>query len=122
MSSYPPQLHALGHDITPGGVHPQESKVAALRNMPVPVDRTGVRSFIGPASYYRRFIQGFAAHALPLTKLIKLDVPWEWGPEQQDAFEFFKHALTNAPILVRPGFSIPFTLPQTGSLELLVLS
>ena len=78
--------------------------------MPVPVDRTGVRSFIGLASYYRRFIQSFAAHALPLTKLTKLDVPWEWGQEQQDAFEFFKHALTNAPILVRPDFSIPFTL------------
>lgn len=106
----PEQLHALGHVVTREGVLPNENKVDALRNMPAPTDRTTVRSFLGLASYYRRFIQGFAAIALPLTELTRKSVPWHWDGPQQAAFEALKERLSSAPVLVRPDFSLPFTL------------
>ena len=109
-SFLPQQLLALGHIITPEGVLPNPAKVAALVDMPAPTDRTGVRSLLGMASYYRRFIEGFAAIAYPLTMLTRQDVPFHWGEAQQEAFETLKRCLTSPPVLVRPSFSAPFTL------------
>ena len=105
----PAQLHALGHVITSDGVMPNEDKALALRNMPRPATKTDVRAFLGLASYYRRFIHHFAAVALPLTHLTK-EVPFLWESEHQEAFEALKDRLCNAPVLVRPDFSVEFTL------------
>jgi hypothetical protein len=63
----------------------------------VPKDVHGVRSFLGLANYFRRFLQGYSKMVVPLTNLTKKDKRWEWTGECQEAFEKVKHALTNAP-------------------------
>ena len=65
---------------------PTEQKLKAVRDWERPKDLRDVRSFLGFANYYRRFIKNFAAVANPLTELTKKDVPWQWGPFQREAF------------------------------------
>ncbi|GBG73943.1 hypothetical protein CBR_g17658 [Chara braunii] len=69
-----------------------------------------VRAFLGLASYYRRFIKGFAAIARPLTNLLRKDQPLSWDAECQQAFATLKDALATAPILIRPDPSKQFIL------------
>ena len=76
-----------------------------------------VRSFLGLASYYRRFIQGFARIAVPLTQLLKKDTPWQWNESQEEAFVTLKKALTHYPILRAPDFSLPFIIQTDWSKE-----
>ena len=61
-----------------------------------------IRSFVGLAGYYRRFIKDFSKIAISLTKLTCKTVKFEWGPKQEEAFRILKHKLTNAPILALP--------------------
>ncbi|KAD7478308.1 hypothetical protein E3N88_01444 [Mikania micrantha] len=67
-----------------------------------PKTPTEVRSFLGLAGYYRRFIQDFSRIATPLTKLTRKEVKYDWGPTQVQAFEELKTRLTKAPILALP--------------------
>jgi len=92
----------LGHVIDRAGCRPQQDKVAAVRDWPALETVKHVRQFLGLAGFYRRYIQGFSDLAHPLTKLTKSLVPWEWGPEQERAFERLKTALTSAPTLILP--------------------
>ena len=75
-----------------------------VRNYPHPVDTTGVRRFLGLASYYRRFIPGFATVAAPLHALTKKNVTFQWSAECEEAFVQLKELLTSAPVLVYPKF------------------
>ena len=80
-----------------------------------PQDLKGVRSFLGFANYYRRFVQGYAELASPLTYLTKKDVPWVWGPPQRQAFQRLKQALCNAPLLQYPNPSKPYVVVTDAS-------
>ena len=64
----------------PQGAAPLQQKMRAVVEWEAPQDLKGVRSFLGFANYYRRFVQGYAELASPLTYLTKKDVPWVWGP------------------------------------------
>ena len=75
-----------------------------------PQDLKGVRSFLGFANYYRHFVQGYAELASSLTYLTKSDVPWVWGPPQQQAFHKLKEALCNALLLKYPDPSKPYVV------------
>ena len=66
---------------------------------PVPQSVHEIRQFLGLCGYYRRYVQDYAKHAAPLTELTKIDVPYEWNMQCQEAFDFPKHALTTVPIL-----------------------
>ena len=77
----------LGQQITSDGMTPTEAKLKAVRDWSTPKDVKDVRSFLGFANYYRRFVKDFAAVASPLTTLTKKDVPWQWGPYQARAFQ-----------------------------------
>ncbi|GBG70800.1 hypothetical protein CBR_g8100 [Chara braunii] len=100
----------LGHVVTDKGLQPESLKVAAVRDAPVPTTITQVRAFLGLASYYRRFIKGFAAIAGPLTNLLRKDHPLIWTPECDQAFSKLKAALISAPVLIIPDPEKPFVL------------
>ena len=93
----------LGHIVTADGVHCEPEKIEAVKNWEVPKTVTGVRSFLGFANYYRRFVKSFAHIASPLTNLTKKDQPFKWTKECQNAFDTLKTRLTEAPILAYPS-------------------
>ncbi|GBG88918.1 hypothetical protein CBR_g48530 [Chara braunii] len=100
----------LGHVVTDQGLQPEPQKLAAVRDALVPTTITQVRAFSGLASYYRRFIKGFAAIAGPLMNLMRKDQPLIWMPECDQAFSKLKAALISAPVLIRPDPEKPFIL------------
>ena len=105
----------LGQQISRGGMTPTEAKLKAVRDWATPEDVKGVRSFLGFANYYRRFVQNFAAIADPLTSLTRKDVEWQWGPYQRRAFQQLKEALCAAPVLLFPDPKLPYTVVTDAS-------
>ncbi|GBG65171.1 hypothetical protein CBR_g49966 [Chara braunii] len=105
-----PKISFLGYVVTRGGLRPDSRKVAAVKEAPVPTSLTQVRAFLGLASYYRRFLKGFAAIARPLTNLLRKEQPLHWDDECDQAFGALKDALVTAPILIRPDPSRQFIL------------
>lgn len=96
----------LGHVVTTNGVACDPSKIEAVANWETPHSVTEVRSFLGLASYYRRFIKGFASIASPMTALTEQDRAFEWTEECQSAFETLKKKLMSAPILAYPSTDV----------------
>ena len=90
----------LGHVLSEDGISQQHSKVAAIQNWPPLTDLKSVRAFVSMCSYYRKFVDGFARIAQPLTDLMKKDCfKTPFSKEVLDAFEQLKSALTSAPVL-----------------------
>ncbi|KAD3336800.1 hypothetical protein E3N88_32319 [Mikania micrantha] len=96
------EVQFLGHVVNPEGIMLDPAKVETIMKWSPPKSPTELRSFLGLASYYRRFIQDFSKIATPLTKLTKKDVKYEWGPNQEQAFSVLKEKLTQAPVLALP--------------------
>jgi len=96
----------LGHIVGRDGVKVDPRKIQAVAEWQVPQDQHQVRSFLGLANYFRRFVQAYSSLVRPLTDLLKakVDVAKNWSPEAQSAFEGVKDALTHAPVLVLPDF------------------
>ncbi|KAI3825478.1 hypothetical protein L1987_06968 [Smallanthus sonchifolius] len=78
------------------------AKIETVKEWNVPKTPTEIRSFLGLAGYYRRFIQDFSRIASPLTKLTRKEVKYEWGQTQNNAFGELKARLTQAPVLTLP--------------------
>ena len=98
----------LGHVVSSDGIAMDPDKVVAMADWPTPKSTAHVRSFLGLVNYYRRFIRDFARIALPLTKLTGKEVPFEWGPEQMQAFQDLKTKLMQKPVLQMPDMQLPF--------------
>uniref|UniRef100_A0A2N9II85 RNA-directed DNA polymerase n=1 Tax=Fagus sylvatica TaxID=28930 RepID=A0A2N9II85_FAGSY len=92
-----------------------EEKVRAIQDWPSPTSVGNVRSFHGLASFYRRFVKDFSSLAAPLTEVIKKNVGFRWGEEQEKAFQLIKEKLTNAPLLSLPNFSKTFEIECDAS-------
>ncbi|GBG91526.1 hypothetical protein CBR_g52560, partial [Chara braunii] len=107
---FPSEISFLGYVVTRGGLRPDSRKVEAMKEAPVPTSLTQVRTFLGLASYNRRFIKGFVAIARPLTNLLQKDQPLSWDAKCQQAFATLKDALVTTPILIRPDPSKQFIL------------
>ena len=105
----------LGHLITEKGVKPNPAKVECIQNFPEPKNQKDVKSFLGLAGYYRRFISNFAKISKPLTRLLQKDTPFVFGKECQQAFNDLKEALMSDPILIYPNFEEPFVLTTDAS-------
>ena len=105
----------LGHVISAEGIGPNPEKVEAVKRFPVPTSVKGVRQFLGLASYYRRFIPGFARVAAPLHALTRQDVPFCWSLACQHAFQRLKDELVNPPVLAYPNFERSFVLHTDAS-------
>ena len=82
-----PEVTYLGFVVSKEGVRTDPQKIAAVENFPVPDTVTRLRSFLGLTSYYRRFIEGYAAIAKPLHALTGKGVPFEWTSQHQEAFK-----------------------------------
>ena len=96
------QLKFLGHVISKNGVEVDPEKTRIVSEFPVPRKQKHVRSFLGMANYYRRFIQNFSKIASPLYALLKKDIPFKWTESCQNSFDKLKNALLSAPILSYP--------------------
>lgn len=107
----------LGHVITPRGLKTSERHITAVTEFPVPQSVTEVRQFMGLASYYRRFVKGFAQLAQPLHALTRKGATYSWTEACQDAFDELKRRLTTAPILAYPSFDCEFTLETDASIQ-----
>ncbi|KAJ8351980.1 hypothetical protein SKAU_G00234560 [Synaphobranchus kaupii] len=97
----------LGHIVSERGVATDPSKVAAVRDWPVPGNMGELRSFLGLASYYRRFVRDFATLASPLHRLTDKCRPFVWQEGQSMAFDQLRAALTEAPVLAYPDAQQP---------------
>ncbi|CAD7093550.1 unnamed protein product [Hermetia illucens] len=95
------EVSFLGHRITKEGLLPGEVKTDAIQKFPTPSNRTEVRRFLGLTSFFRRFVQGYAQIALPLTRLLKTKdaEPFTWTFLEQEAFDTLRRALYHPPIL-----------------------
>lgn len=93
------ELDYLGYEVSIDGLRPGYKKTEAVAAFPTPTNVHQVRQFVGLASFFRRFILGFASISKPLTKLTKLNEPWKWGSEQEDAFQSIKAKLVERPLL-----------------------
>ena len=100
----------LGHVVSGDGIATDPAKTKLVSEWPVPENISDVKSFLGLAGYYRRFVKGYAAIATPLNKLMKKDQPFEWSDEAQEAFETLKDALTTSPVLAMPNDTGEFVL------------
>ena len=78
-------------------------KIEAVVNWKPPKNVLEVRSFLGLAGYYRKFVEGFSKIAAPLTKLTRKDVKYDWVDACQQSFEELKSRLTSAPVLALPN-------------------
>ena len=92
----------LGHIVSKDGLECDPKKIEAVSNWPVPRTAKDIRSFLGLAGYYRRFIKNFAEYSAPLTELTKSNVPFEWTKRQQNSFDALKSCLCNPPVLSYP--------------------
>ncbi|XP_046142516.1 uncharacterized protein LOC123987989 [Osmia bicornis bicornis] len=93
------RVEYLGYVLGEGGVQPGERKIAAIEQFPQPQSKGDIRRFIGLASFFRRFVVGFASLARPLTYLLKEDNIFRWEEDQEQAFQIIKQKLATKPVL-----------------------
>ena len=107
------QVTYLGHIFSAGGMEPDPQKVAAVKEWSKPTNVSSLLSFLGLASYYRRYIHRFADNAAPLYHLTRKEVAFVWDAYCQTAFDMLKAELIKAPVLAFPDFG-----PKAFSFEL----
>ena len=109
------KLNYLGHIISNEGISVDPEKVSAVANMQPPKNIRDVRSFLGMASYYRKYVPDFSKIAKPLSSLTRKNAKFQWSLETQTAFETLKQRLLEAPILAFPDITKPFKLYTDAS-------
>ncbi|KAL0448766.1 UNVERIFIED_CONTAM: Transposon Ty3-I Gag-Pol polyprotein, partial [Sesamum latifolium] len=97
------EIAFLGHVVSKEGVQPDPAKVRAILEWEPPKNVSEVRSFLGLAGYYRRFVKDFSVVAKPLTNLLKKNTPFNWNDRCAQSFEELKRRLTSEPILALPS-------------------
>ncbi|WVZ80440.1 hypothetical protein U9M48_027913 [Paspalum notatum var. saurae] len=102
------EVSFLGHILSEKGVAVDPSKVEDVLNWKQPETVTEIRSFLGLAGYYRRFIKDFSKTAKPMTSLTKKNAKYLWDPKCEEAFTSLKKSLTSAPVLAQPDVTKPF--------------
>ncbi|GJS57785.1 hypothetical protein Tco_0652569 [Tanacetum coccineum] len=107
----------LGHVIDSSGIHVDPAKIETVKNWASPTTPSEIRQFLGLAGYYRRFIEGFSKIAKPMTELTQKDRKFDWGEEQETAFQLLKQKLCAAPILALPEGSDDFVVYCDASIK-----
>jgi len=96
--------------IGPNGIEMEKEKVDGVLNWPIPKNVKDIRKFLGLTNYYRRFIKDFVKVARPMNMLTRKDVKWQWGEEQEQAFDELKRIFTSRPVLVAPDLDKEFRI------------
>ncbi|XP_021770244.1 uncharacterized protein LOC110734402 [Chenopodium quinoa] len=100
----------LGHVVSSRGIEVDRAKIEVIERLPPPTNVKGIRSFLGHAGFYRRFIKDFSKIAKPLTQLLVKDAPFVFSNDCLLAFDRLKEALITAPIIQPPNWELPFEL------------
>jgi hypothetical protein len=111
------EVSFLGHIITEGGIAVDPSKVKAVLDWNPSKNVAEIRSFLGLAGYYRRFIEGFSKILKPLTSLLEKGKVFKWDAKCEDSFEELKKRLTTAPVLIMPNIHKGFYVYCDASLH-----
>lgn len=109
------QVLFLGHVVSAAGVHTDPKKIKAVSELAPPKSVEQVRTFLGLAGYYRRFIPNFASLAVPLINLTKKGSKFRWDTAEQTSFISLKQLLCSAPVLAYPQFDKQFILQTDAS-------
>ena len=105
----------LGHIISQAGIEVDPAKISVISNLSPPKNQKVVRSFLGHAGDYHRFIKYFTKIVAPMFKLLVKDVNFIWEDSCQSAFEDLKLRLTETPILRGPNWTLPFHISTDAS-------
>nr|XP_028952762.1 uncharacterized protein LOC114822524 [Malus domestica] len=100
----------LGHLISSKGIEVDKAKIEVIVKLPPPTSMKNVRSFLGHAGFYRRFIKDFSKISRPLCNLLAKDACFDFNADCHDAFNKLKDLLTSAPIITAPDWTLPFEL------------
>ena len=100
----------LGHNVSAAGIEVDRAKIEVMTGLPAPKNVKDVRSFLGHAGIYRRFIQDFSKIARPLNNLLCKEVKFDFTPECMKAFEDLKKSLITAPVVQAPDWNLPFEI------------
>ena len=111
------EVDFLGYVVCADGVKTDPKKLEAIRKIPYPRNVKEVRSFLGLASYYRRFIENFSKIAEPLNKLTRKGVSFHFEQSEKNAVDKLKDLLANSSILAYPDFGVPFIITTDASCE-----
>ncbi|GBG73319.1 hypothetical protein CBR_g13038 [Chara braunii] len=109
------QVLYLGHVLDGDDIKPEDSKIAAIRDWPTPRTLTELRSFLGLANYYRKFVRNFSTIAAPLHRLLKKETIWKWDKDCTSAMKKLKQALIEYPVLKVADPSLPFVVTTDAS-------
>ncbi|XP_074324186.1 putative mitochondrial protein AtMg00860 [Apium graveolens] len=108
------KLEYPGHIISSEGVSTDSDKIAVMKHWRTPSNIKQLRGFLGLTGYYRRFIKGYREISRLLTQLLKKN-SFFWNQDATAAFENLKYAMTSAPVLALPDYSLPFVLKTDAS-------
>ncbi|GJT08202.1 reverse transcriptase domain-containing protein [Tanacetum coccineum] len=100
----------LGHKIFGAGIKVDRAKIDMIAKLPYPTNVKGVRSFLGHAGFYRRFIKDFSRISKPMTQLLMKDAKFNFSDDCKKAFNILKEKLTTTPIIISPDWNEPFEL------------
>ena len=101
-------MQFLGHVISEDGISVDPSKIRDVLDWKTPETVLEIRSFLGLAGYYRRFVPDFSKIARPMTELLKKGVKFIWDDKCEQAFQTLRKLLTSAPVLAQPDITRPF--------------
>lgn len=108
-------MNFLGHVVTRGGISVDPGKVQAVSNWNRPTNVSEIRSFLGLAEYYQRFVQDFSRIVVPLTRLTQKGVPFIWDDRCEEAFNELKHRLSTALVLALPKRGLGYIIYYDAS-------
>ena len=109
------QVEFLGLIVQPDTLAMDPVKLQGIKDWPTPTSVKGVRSFLGFANFYRRFISGYSNLTRPLHDLTKKDRTWSWTEVEQEAFDALKHKFISSPVLLMPDKTKPFSVESDAS-------
>ncbi|XP_070002520.1 uncharacterized protein [Nicotiana sylvestris] len=105
----------LGHKISKNGIEVDKANIEVISKLHPPTSVKGVRSFLGHAGFYHRFIKDFSKVVNPLCKLLEKDAKFVFNNDCMKAFELLKYRLATTPIITTPNWSLPFELMYDAS-------